>query len=340
MRRGRRIMRLANPWVLILCVLIPLLVHLVRKYEEKARSSVRFSNRELVEDIKPSLRIALSRKLVYLRSASLFLIILAASRPQAVLEETRIYVEGIDIVLTVDASSSMRAMDFEMGGRRIDRLEAVKYVVSDFIKKRPNDRMGMVAFSALAYTVCPLTLDHDWLEQNLERVRIGMIEDGTAIGSAISASLNRVKDTETKEKIIILLTDGRNNAGRISPMAAAEAAEALGVRIYTIGAGTKGLAPYPVKDMFGNTVLRPVQIEIDEDLLERIAETTGGEYFRATDIASLEEIYNEIDKLEKTPMEETGYNIYRELFGFILVPGLILLLMEIILSNTYLRRIP
>jgi len=333
-------MRFANPWVLVLCLLIPLLVYLVRKFEEKAQSSVRFSDRELVRGLKPSLRVALSRKLIYLRAAGLFLLILAASRPQAVLGRTRVHIEGIDIVLTVDASSSMRAMDFEMGGRRVDRLEVVKHVVSDFIKERPNDRIGMVAFSALAYTVCPLTLDHNWLEKNLERVRIGMIEDGTAIGSAISASLNRLKDTETKEKIVILLTDGRNNAGRISPVAAAEAAEALGVRIYTIGAGTRDLAPYPVKDMFGNTVLRPVHIEIDEELLERIAETTGGEYFRATDTASLEKIYGEIDKLEKTPMEETGYNVYRELFGLALFPALALLLLEVILSNTYLRRIP
>ena len=333
-------MRLANPFILVLYVLIPLLVYLVKKFKKKAQSSIRFSNQELLRGLKPSLRITLSRRFIYLRALSLFLLILAASRPQAVFGRTRVHVEGIDIVLAVDASSSMRAMDFEIRRKRVDRLEAVKHVVLDFIRERPNDRMGMVAFSALAYTVCPLTLDHDWLEKNLERVRIGMITDGTAIGSAVSASLNRVRDTETKEKIIILLTDGRNNAGRISPMAAAEAAAALGVRIYTIGAGTKGLAPYPVKDMFGNTALRPVQIEIDEDLLKKMAETTGGEYFRATDTASLTRIYDEINKLEKTPMEETGYNIYRELFGFVLVPALALLILEIVLSGTYLRRIP
>ncbi|MBU0682737.1 MAG: VWA domain-containing protein, partial [Candidatus Omnitrophica bacterium] len=216
----------------------------------------------------------------------------------------------------------------------------VKNVLSDFVPKRPNDRIGMVAFAALAYTVCPLTLDHDWLEKNLERVNIGMIEDGTAVGSAITAALNRVKDSPAKEKIIILLTDGRNNAGRISPIAAAEAAKALGVKIYTIGAGTKGLAPYPVQDMFGNTVLRSVRIDMDEDLLKKIAEETGGEYFRATDTASLKKIYAKIDKLETTPIEESGYNIYRELFMFLLVPGLLLLVLETVLSNTLLRRIP
>jgi len=185
-----------------------------------------------------------------------------------------------------------------------------------------------------------LTLDHDWLEKNLERINIGMMEDGTAVGSAISASLNRLKDVETKEKIIILLTDGRNNAGRISPLIAAEAAKALGVKIYTIGAGTKGLAPYPVQDMFGNVALRSVKIDIDEDLLKKIAKETGGMYFRATDTSSLKDIYDEIDKLETTPMEETGYNVYKQLFPFVLIPALALLLLEVILSNTWLRRMP
>jgi Ca-activated chloride channel homolog len=231
-------------------------------------------------------------------------------------------------------------MDFQIAGNRVDRLEAVKHVVADFIKKRSNDRIGLVAFSALAYTICPLTLDHEWLEKNLERVEIGMIEDGTAIGSGITASLNRIKDTPTKEKIVILLTDGRNNAGRVSPLVAAEAARAMGVRVYTIGAGTEGLAPYPFKDMFGNTVLQPVDIQIDEKLLEEIADMSGGMYFRATDTSSLERIYDEIDKLEKTPIEETGYNIYRELFGYFLIPGMVLLALEILLANSRLRRIP
>lgn len=333
-------MRLDNPWILLLIMFLPLLVYLVKRFEDQKQSSLRFSNQDLIKELKPSLRVKLSQRLIYLRMAGLCLFIFAASRPQSVLEETNIHVEGIDIVLAVDASSSMRAMDFEMGARRVDRLEVVKNVVSDFIRKRPNDRIGMVAFSALAYTVCPLTLDHDWLERNLERVRIGMIKDGTAIGSAITAALNRAKDAETKEKIIILLTDGRNNAGRISPMASAEAAKALGVRIYTIGAGTKGLAPYPVKDMLGNTVLTPLKIEIDEELLKKIAQTTDGEYFRATDTKSLKKIYERIDNLEKTPMEETGYNIYKELFMFFLIPALILLVLEISLSGAYLRRLP
>jgi Ca-activated chloride channel family protein len=333
-------MRFADTWVLIFWILIPPAVYLFRRLEFKTQGSFRFSSQNLVKTLKPSLRVTLSRNLFYLRAVSLFLLILAAARPQSTIERTKIYVEGIDIVLAIDTSTSMRAMDFEIKGRRVDRLEVVKRVVADFIERRVNDRIGIVAFAALPYTVCPLTLDHDWLEKNLERIRIGMIEDGTAVGSAISSSLNRLKDTEAEEKTIILLTDGRNNAGRISPMVAAETAKTLGVRIYTIGAGTKGLAPYPVPDMFGNTVLRPIEIEIDEDLLKRIADTTGGKYYRATDTVSLQHIYEEIDKLEKAPIEETGYNQYNELFGIFLVPALALLLLEIILSNTFLRRIP
>jgi len=333
-------MKFADPWVILLCVLLPLLVYITKRMRFRMQSSLRFSSQDIVKGLKPSLRVILSENLIYVRALCLVFVILAAARPQMPIEETKIFVEGIDIALAVDTSGSMRAMDFEMGGRRFDRLTVVKNVMEEFIKQRPNDRIGIVAFASLAYTVCPLTLDHDWLERNLERVKIGMIEDGTAIGAAITGALNRLKGTDAKDKIIILLTDGRNNAGKISPIAAAEAAKALGVRIYTIGAGTKGLAPYPVKDRFGDTILQPVEIEIDEELLKQIADITGGMYFRATDTDSLWDIYKEIDKLEKTEIEEVGYNRYEELFGFFLFPALILLVLEIVLSNTLLRRVP
>ncbi|MFH1837275.1 MAG: VWA domain-containing protein [Candidatus Omnitrophota bacterium] len=334
-------LRFASPWFLLLGLLIPPAIYYFKRNADSLRSSLRFSDQvHITKKISPSFKIVMSRKLIYARGVVLFLTVLAVSRPQSSIEKTQTHTEGIDIVLAVDTSTSMRAMDFEIDGRRVDRLEAVKNVVTRFVEKRPNDRIGMIAFAGLSYTVCPLTLDHDWLEKNLERVAIGMMEDGTAIGSAISAALNRVKDTETKEKIIILLTDGRNNAGRISPLTAAEAASAIGVRIYTIGAGTRGYAPYPVRNMFGNIVMQNIQVEIDEELLKKISETAHGEYFRATDTKSLEKIYDKIDELEKTPMEETGYNIYRELFPFLLIPALLLLLAEIILANTVLRRIP
>lgn len=334
-------MHLANPWVLLLILVIPVFIFLLKRSRKKLEASLRFSNVELLLPIRSSIKARLSNKLSYLRAFVILLFIVAGARPQSRIEETKVNIEGIDIVLAIDSSSSMKAMDFQIAGERVDRLTAVKDVVFDFIMKRPNDRIGMIAFAGLAYTVCPLTLDHNWLETNLERVHIGMIpEDGTAIGTALAAALNRVKETETKEKIIVLLTDGRNNSGTISPLAAAEAASALGVRIYTIGAGTKGMAPYPVKDMFGNIVLRPVEIEIDEELLEKVADITGGEYFRATDTNSLEGIYSKIDELEKTKIEEEGYNVYKELFMYFLLLGLFLLLLELLLKNTVLRRIP
>jgi len=330
----------ADPLFLLLVLLIPPIIFAVKKLANRLQSSFRFSNNELLEKNRSTLRTKVNRNVIYLRAFCLFFIILALARPRDTIEETRVFVEGIDIVLAIDTSTSMRAMDFEMAGRRFDRLEVVKVVVEEFIKERPNDRIAIVGFAGEAYTVCPLTLDHNWLEKNLERVKIGMMEDGTAIGTAISASLNRLKDTKTKDKIIILLTDGRNNAGKLSPLVAAEAAKALGVRIYAIGAGTKGLAPYPVKDYLGNIILKPVEIAVDDKLLGKIADITGGRYFRATDTEELWGTYKEIDKLEKTPIEETGYNRYKELFGYLLIPGLILLGLEIVLRNTFCRRIP
>jgi Ca-activated chloride channel family protein len=302
--------------------------------------SFRFSTAELVREMKPTVRIALYKGMVFFRIAALILIAAALSRPQQMLEESKMTSEGIDIVLALDTSTSMLAEDFKLGRERSNRLEVVKRVVKDFIGNRHSDRIGIVAFASRAYTVSPLTLDYGWLMQNLDRVNIGMIEDGTAIGSGMSSALNRLKDTEAKEKVIILLTDGRNNAGKISPLTAAEAAEALNIKIYTIGAGTKGLAPYPAEDFFGNRVYRQVKIEIDEESLQKIAQKTGARYFRATDTESLQKIYDEIDTLEKTVIEEKGYAEYRELFHFFLIPGLVLLILEIILRNTLLRRIP
>jgi len=271
---------------------------------------------------------------------AVFCILLALARPQFPMEQSKIKTEGIDIVLLVDVSTSMLAEDFELDGRRVNRLEVAKDVVKDFIDGRPNDRIGIVAFAGRAYTVCPLTLDHNWLLQNLDRVKIAMVEDGTAVGSGIASALNRVKDANAKSKVIILLTDGVNNAGKISPITAAEAAKTLGIKVYAIGAGTDGLAPYPVRDFFGNTVYQPIKIEIDEATLKKIAQETNAKYFRATDTESLKHIYREIDKLEKTAIEEKGYVEYKELFPMFLIPGLILLLLEVLLTNTFLRRIP
>ena len=327
-----------DPWILSLVLLVILFVFFKKKHNGEA--GFRFPQIGVFPKKAPSLKLLASENLFFLRALALALGIIALARPQSPLEETRVQTEGIEIVLAVDISSSMLAEDFSIGNKRANRLAAVKDVVEDFVKGRENDRIGLIAFSARAYTVCPLTLDYGWLLQNLERLEIGLIEDGTAIGAGIGASLSRLQETKAKGKVVILLTDGRNNAGDISPLTAAEAAKALNVKVYTIGAGTKGHAPYPVKDFFGNTVYQPVQIDIDEDSLRAIADKTGAEYFRATDTASLKDIYEKIDKLERTPIEEKGYLEYQELFPWFLTPAVLLVLLEVLLGNTILRRIP
>jgi Ca-activated chloride channel family protein len=331
-------MHFHNPWLFLLLP-VAIAVVIISGIREK-RPSFHFSSGELVKGLETTLRIRLGRGMVIFRMAALSLIIIALARPQFMIEESIIETEGIDIVLAVDTSTSMLAEDFRIGGKRTNRLEAVKDVMAGFINNRQSDRIGIVAFASRAYSVSPLTLDYGWLVQNMERIKIGMIEDGTAIGAGLSSSLNRLKDSEAKGKVVVLLTDGRNNAGRISPLTAAEAAAALDIKVYTIGAGTKGLAPYPSKDLFGNTVYRSVRIEIDEETLKGIAEKTGARYFRATDTDSLRNIYEEIDQLETTPIEEKGYREYRELFHLFLIPGLVLFVMEVILRNTVFRRIP
>lgn len=327
-----------DAWVLVLLPLVILWAYFLKRKESAA--SIRFSSGVLLKGFKPNLRIILNRNLVYLKVLAAVLFILALARPQSPLEETKIRTEGIDIVLAVDVSTSMLAEDFTIAGRRKNRLEVVKQVVEDFIKMRKSDRIGMIAFAARAYTVCPLSLDYDWLIQNLARVKIGQIEDGTAVGSGISSSLNRLKNSKAKSKIAILLTDGVNNTGEISPLTAAEAAKALGIKIYTIGAGSKGLVPYPTLNFWGRKTYRKAKIALDEDTLIKIAEQTNGKYFRATDTASLKKIYDEIDALEKTEVVESGYTEYDELFPIFLIPGLILLILEQILANTILRKIP
>ncbi len=275
-----------------------------------------------------------------MRLIALVLFLVALAGPQTVLEESSVTTEGIDIMLSVDCSGSMAAEDFTLNGQRVNRLEVVKYVIQEFISNRQNDRIGFIAFSAKAYTVCPLTTDYSWLLTNLSRVRLGMMQDGTAIGSGIASAVGRLKNSKAKSRIIILLTDGINNAGSVDPLTAAQAAKAMGIKVYTIGAGTKGVAPFPARDFFGQTVYQNVQIDIDEKTLTEVARLTGGKYFRATDTDSLRHIYKEIDSLEKTTIEEKGYKEYKELFVYFLLAALLFLLAEIILANTVFLKIP
>ncbi|MCD6137870.1 MAG: VWA domain-containing protein [Deltaproteobacteria bacterium] len=331
-------MSFRDPLFLLLIPLVLAGAYYLRN--RKIKASLTFPTDRILKQVRPSPKVLFSKNIYLLRIIALCLIAAALARPQFPLEESRIQTEGIDIVLALDVSTSMLAEDFTLQGKRVNRLDAVKDVVQSFIEGRKNDRIGLIAFAGRAYTVSPLTLDYSWLLQNLERVKIGMIKDGTAIGLGLASSLNRLKDTEAKSKVVILLTDGRNNAGDISPSLASETARALGIKVYTIGAGTKGLAPYPVRDFFGNKVYQSVKIDIDEDTLMDIAAKTGAKYFRATDTKSLRKIYSEIDKMEKTPIEEKGYLEYKEFFTGLLSIALALVLLEVGLSNTILRRIP
>ncbi len=331
-------MRLASPWFLLLLVFVPLVFRWGR--QRKREAAIRYPSLAVLRSVAP--RGAAGRRvwLAIFNAIALACMVVAMARPQLGRAETRIYREGVDIVLALDISSSMLAEDFTVNGERASRVEAVRSVVRDFVSARPQDRFGLVLFAARAYTQCPLTLDHGWLLQNLERVKVGMIEDGTAIGSGLATAVNRLRASTAKTKIVVLLTDGQNNAGRVTPQTAAEAAAALGIKVYTVGAGTRGLAPYPAQDFFGNKVYRPMQVDIDEDTLTAIADKTGGRYFRATDTATLQKIYAEIDKREKTEFEAPEYLEYREGFPWLLWPALGLLLLEIGLGETVLRKLP
>jgi len=275
-----------------------------------------------------------------LRGVAILLLIAALTRPQLGKAESTFSGEGIDIILAVDVSGSMLSEDFTLGSQRASRLDVVKASVKEFVEHRDGDRIGLVLFGARPYTQCPLTLDHGWLLQNLARAEIGMIEDGTAIGSALASAAGRLEHSTAKSKVIILLTDGQNNAGKISPSTAADAVKALGIKVYTIGAGTRGLAPYPARDLFGNKVYQPMKVDIDEDTLRKIADVTGGKYFRATDTASLQQIYTDIDHLERSSFNAPRFLDYYELYPWLAIPALLLLAAEVGLSHTRLRKLP
>lgn len=323
----------------VFLVLIIVVLPAVFLLEQKRPRSL-FASFQLFRSARRSWKARLRRLPFYLRMVVLIVLLVALAGPRSGLEEDRHSTEGIDIVLAVDASGSMAAEDFTVGSQRVNRLSVVKKVIKDFIKKRPDDRVAIVAFAGAAYTVSPLTSDKNWAEENIDRISMNSMPDGTAIGSAIMSSLSRLETSKAKSKIMILLTDGVNNRGHIKPLAAAQAANALGVKIYTIGAGTKGFAPYPVYDPWGKKFYRNVPVDIDEQTLRQIADDTNGKYFRATDTASLENIYREIDVLEKTKFEEFERKNYRELFPYFIVASLIILTGEIVLSRTWLLQIP
>lgn len=266
--------------------------------------------------------------------------ILALARPRYVRGTTDIAASGIDILLTLDVSDSMEAMDFTLEGQPANRLDAVKDVVAKFIKARPGDQIGMVAFAGRPYLVSPLISNQEFLQSRLITLQIGQVEGGTAIGSAIASSVDHLKHSKAKSRIIIMLTDGVNTAGGVKPETGAEAAQALGIKIYTIGAGTMGEAPMPVRDAFGGVRYVRQKVEIDEAMLQKVAEQTGGKYYRATDTDSLEHIYESINQLETTTRKVKQYEDYEELYLYALAPAIVLLLGGWLLTHTLWRRLP
>ena len=329
--------RFADPYYLIFLLLIPLMIWWYWRGRARATAKIIYSDIKLLKNVTPSLKQRLRPLLFVLRLLAVTLIVLALARPQSSHKEEEITTEGIDIVLTMDVSTSMLAEDF----RPKNRIEAAKMVAKEFIKGRKNDRIGLVVFAGESFTQCPLTLDYGVLYQILDNMKVADQDwDGTAIGMGLATAINRLKDSKAKSKVIILLTDGRNNRGQIDPITAARMAKAMGIRVYTIGTGTRGTAMYPVDDPIWGRRYVPMRVDIDEDLLKQVASITGGKYFRATDTEKLRRIYKEIGEMEKTKIEVKEYTRYNEFFVYFLSLGLLLLVVELVLGNTYFKTIP
>jgi Ca-activated chloride channel family protein len=324
----------AYPWILYSLIIIPLMIAWYFWKGFKRQPSVKYSSLGFLKGFSPTIKERLRHLPFILRLLAIVLFIVALARPQTFSSGENIYTEGIDIAMVLDISGSMLAEDLKP-----NRLEAAKEVIDNFIAGRTSDRIGLVIFARDAFTQCPLTVDYSVLRDLLKQVKSGMVEDGTAIGNAIANGVNRLKDSDAKSKIIILLTDGVNNAGEVDPVSAAEIAKTFGIRIYTIGVGTRGNAPFPVQTPFGIRY-QMAPVEIDEAVLQKISNITDGQYFRATDNKTLEDIYNKIDKLEKTRIEVTSYRNAKELFYGWLGGGIVLLFLEVSLSRTVLRKIP
>jgi Ca-activated chloride channel homolog len=335
----------------VLLLTIPLFLLVLFFIGRKPRSGYFvFPTDEIIRYAGGGLKLWLVRKMVYLRVAAMLLILVALAGPQ-ISRMAPVKKLGVGVVLAVDCSSTMLAEDLQIDmttlaegkvssdQKNMKRIDAVKMAARDFVKARPDDLVGMVAFASEAFIICPLTFHHEWLRQSLDRVKVGLIKDGTAIGSGIMSSLNMLKDSKAKSKVIIILTDGINNFGKIPPLVAAKAARALGVKIYTVGLVSASQME-DADDWSGRKVFKKKKIQVEEGDLRKIANITGGKYFRATDVSSLRETYREIDRLEKVTLEEKSYEEYVDVFTYFIYAAMALLLLEMALSNTVLRRIP
>ncbi|MEJ0000204.1 MAG: VWA domain-containing protein [Verrucomicrobiota bacterium] len=326
------------PQFLFLLLLLPLVAFWLGRRGRVA--AVEYSSANVAREVAREARSRAGRWMMLLPLLAAACFIVGLARPQAHHGTTEVKASGIDIMLAIDVSGSMQSLDYVVNGQPTSRIETVKSAVGRFIDARPDDRLGVLEFSAEPYLVSPLTLDHDWVRQGLERVNTGTIDDGTAIGSAIAMGVNRLRESPAKSKVIVLLTDGENNMGKISPLLAAQTAKAFGIKIYTIGAGVRGEAPMPVKDDFGNTHIVMVKSDVDESTLGKIAEMTGGKFFRATDTQSLHDTYAEIDRMEKSAHTVKHYEHVSELFAWAVVPGLLVLGTTFWLEQTRFRRLP
>ncbi len=327
-------MEFGQPYWFLLLLLLPAMLGL-EWWRSRSYVGMKYSSTSAASGVSKTIWTRLRSVPNLLRTAGLILLIVALARPQVKNVTRERFAEGLDIIMVLDTSTSMRAQDFQP-----NRFEAAREVGKEFIDGRTSDRIGLVVFAAKAYTQTPLTLDYEFLKRMMDEVDVGVIEDGTAIGTALAMATNRLKDTEAKSKVVILLTDGQNNRGEVDPVTAAEVAEALGVRVYAIGVGAHGEAPVIIDHPFAGRQRRMMQVDIDEDMLRSVAAKTGGQYFRATNKEALRTVYEEIGELEKTKIEERVYTDFEERYPTFLWPALGLFLLEIGLASTRLRRFP
>ena len=332
-------MTFAHPWLLLLLLLLPLAAWL--KGRRGSSPAFVYSSVKLVAGLAGARRSRAGNFLAALRWLALALLIVALAQPRLMKSTTEVKASGVDIVVAFDMSGSMISEDFVVKGERVNRFNMARSVLKKFIDQRPNDRIGLVLFASQAFIGTPLTLDHDFLQENLDRLEIGAIEqNSTAIGDGLGTAINRLRDLKAKSKIVILMTDGQNNSGKLDPLLAAEAASAMKVKVYTVGIGEHGTAPMPVF-MNGQKVgYQNVPVDVDEDTLQKIAGKTGGKYYRADNAERFRQIYAEIDKLEKTDATVKKYTQFDELFPWFVAGGLALLLLELGLGQTILRRLP
>ena len=322
------------PYLLFLLLIIPLMVLCIIFFDKRTNAELFYSDLEQFKGARKTFKLRFRKLPDWLRCLAVALLIIAIARPQTHYSKDEKSVEGIDIVFALDVSTSMLAEDFKP-----NRLESAKNVIEKFINARKSDNMGIVVFAGEAYTKCPSTIDHDILQKLLSSTTSGEIDDGTAIGDGLATAINRIKDSKSKSKVIILVTDGVNNMGAIDPLTAASIAKEYGIRVYTIGVGKMGYAPYPYQTPFGKQY-QNVEVKIDESLLQEIANSTGGKYYRSTQNASLSKIFEEIDQMEKTKIDVAYYKEYTDVGQKVVLLSLIILVLELLLRKTYFRTNP